>query len=116
MRRFVHALSPAGHQEAPPRQLAASAAAGAFEHGAASQVRLLGESAPALGGQGESEHGADPNWHEPAHTAPPPTAHVPDENPARLTNSMVTSRASSVPPPRQRPPPLVKLDPFQPLK
>src|SRR6266852_6908032 len=115
MSRFEQARSPAGHQEAPPRQLAASPA-GAVEHGAASQVKLLGESAPALGGQADSEQGTDPNWHEPAHTAPPPTAHVPDENPAWFTNSMVTSRASSVPPPRQTPPPLVKLDPVQPLK
>lgn len=51
--------SPAGHHEAPPRQLAASPA-GAAEQGAANQVRLLGESAPALGGQGEIEHGLEP--------------------------------------------------------
>src|SRR6266849_2789121 len=114
MRRFEQARSPAGHQEVPPRQLAASA--GAFEHGAASQVRLLGESAPALGGQGDSEQGGDPSWHVPAHVAPPPTAQVPEENPDWLTNSIVTSRASSVPPPRQTPPPLVKFTPLYPLK
>src|SRR5260370_42597627 len=68
MRRFEQARSPAGHQEAPPRQLAESPA-GAAEHGAANQVRLLGESAPALGGQAEIEQAVEPNWH-PAAQAP----------------------------------------------
>src|SRR5260370_36193055 len=62
MRRFEQARSPAGHQEAPPRQLAESPV-GAAEHGAANHVRLLGESAPALGGQTDIEHGVDPTWH-----------------------------------------------------
>ncbi len=67
MRRFEQARSPAGHHEAPPRQLAASAAAGAAEHGAANQVRLFGESAPALGGQIDTEQGTEPNWHGAVH-------------------------------------------------
>ena len=80
IRTFEHERSPAVHQ-ADPGQLAESPV-GAFEHGAANQVRLLGESAPALGGQADTEHGVEPNWHGAAQLAPPPAAHVPDENPA----------------------------------
>ena len=50
MSSFEQERSPGGHQ-ADPGQLAASAAAGAAEHGAANQVRLLGASAVRLGGQ-----------------------------------------------------------------
>src|SRR5216684_8340765 len=97
MSRSWQARSPAGHH-AEPGQLAASPL-GADEQGAANQVRLLGESAPALGGQAAIEHGADPNWP----LVPPAAAQVPDENPAWLTNSRVTSRASKVAPLRQMP-------------
>src|SRR5712671_6789825 len=89
-RRFQHARSPTGHQ-AEPGQLAASAAA-ADAHGEANQVRLFGESAPALGGQDCTEHGVDPKRQVPPQLAPPPAAQVPEEKPAWLTNSMVTSR------------------------
>src|SRR5579859_3292760 len=109
---FQHERSPAGHQ-ADPGQLAASAPAGALEHGDANHVRLFGASAPAFGGHGLSEHGVEPNWQEPPQLVPPPAAQVPDENPAWFTNSSVTSRASSVPPFRQMPPPPAKPDPLK---
>src|SRR5258708_2700503 len=114
---LVQERSPAGRHQVDrgPRQLAASPA-GALEQGAANQVRLLGESAPAFGGHGDSEQGGDPNWQGAEQRVPPPTAHVPEENPAWLTNSSVTSRASKVAPLRQIPPPLVKSVPLQPLK
>src|SRR3981081_4853681 len=108
---LLHARSPAVHQ-ADPGQLAASPA-GAAEQGAANQVRLLGESAPPLGGQTDTEHGVEPNWQGAAQAAPPPAAQVPDEKPAWLTNSSVTSRASSVPPLRQIPPPPATPEPLQ---
>src|SRR6267143_2781127 len=104
MSRFEQDRSPAVHQ-AEAGQLAASSALGAVVQGAANQVRLLGASAATFGGQARSEHGADPNWQAPVQFAPPPAAHVPDENPAELTNSSVTSRARMIPPPRQMPPP-----------
>src|ERR1700694_830632 len=95
--------SPAGRHQEDPGQLAASPA-GAAEHGAANHVRLLGESAAALGGHADSEQGVEPNWQLLAHAAPPPGLQSPDEKPAWLTNSRVTSRASKVPPLRQMPP------------
>src|SRR6267142_6593974 len=85
-RRFQQARSPTGHQ-AEPGQAAASAPA-ADAHGAASQVRLFGESEPALGGHAESEQGVEPKRHVPPQLAPPPAAQVPDEKPAWLTNSI----------------------------
>src|SRR5579859_3184187 len=109
---FQQERSPTGHQ-ADPGQLAASAAAGAPEQGDANHVRLFGESAPALGGHALSEHGVEPNLQEPPQLAPPPAAQVPDESPAWLTNSSVTSRARSVPPLRQMPPPPAKPDPLK---
>src|ERR1700686_2795828 len=108
---FQHERSPTGHQ-ADPGQLAASAAAAA-EHGAENHVRLLGGSAPALGGHTEIEHGVDPNWQGAAQLTPPPAAQVPDEKPAWLTNSSVTSRASRVPPLRQMPPPPANPEPLK---
>ena len=59
IRRLVQDRSPAGRHHEDPGQLAASPA-GAFEQGAANQVRLLGESAVVLGGQASNEHGGDP--------------------------------------------------------
>src|SRR5215472_650748 len=102
--RFQHARSPTGHQAEPAQ--AAESPAGACEHGAANQVKPPPlESAAALGGQAEIEHGVDPNEHVPTHSAPPPARHVPVEKPAWLTNSRVTSRARSWAPSRQIPPP-----------
>jgi len=101
-----------GATKKEPGLLAASDAA-ADEQGAANQVRLFGESAPALGGQACSEQGVDPNRHVPPQLAPPPEAQVPDEKPAWLTNSRVTSRASRVPPLRQTPPPPANPDPLK---
>jgi hypothetical protein len=75
IRTFEHERSPAGHHEALPRQLAASPA-GAAEHGAANQVRLLGESAPALGGQAEIEQGVEPNWHAAAQAPAGPAGKI----------------------------------------
>src|ERR1700686_1793992 len=92
--RFEQALSPGWHQDPGPRQLA-SPGFGLPEHGAANQVRLLGESAGVFEG--------DPTWQVPTQLAPPPDPQVPDENPAALTNSRVTSCASRVPPLRQSP-------------
>jgi hypothetical protein len=60
MSSFQQERSPAGHH-ADPGQLAASAAAGALEQGDANHVKLLGESAPALGGQTSNEQGVEPN-------------------------------------------------------
>src|SRR6185437_1089614 len=109
---FQQERLPTGHQ-ADPGQLAASDAAGAVAHGAANHVRLLGGSAPALGGQTDREQGVEPKRHGAAQLAPPPTAQVPDEKPAWLTNSIVTSRASRVPPLRQMPPPPANPEPLK---
>ena len=88
--------SPAWHH-ADPGQLVLGGL-GTSVQGEANQVRLLGGSAGGLAG-------FDPNWHGLAQFPPPPTAQVPDEKPAVFTNSMVTSRARRVLPPRQMPPP-----------
>src|SRR5882672_2757699 len=101
---------PAAHQ-AEPGQLASPA--GAWLHGAANHVWLDGESAGALGGQADTEQGVDPNRQVPVHAAPPPGLQSPEENPAWLTNSSVTSRASSVPPLRQIPPPPANPEPLK---
>src|SRR2546427_673380 len=116
MRRFEQARSPAGHHD--PEQLVSwvPAAGGACEQGAANQVLPPSgarASASALGGQIEIEHGCDPNWQVPEQAAPPPAEHVPDENPAWLTNSRVTSRASKIPPLRQMPPPPANPEPLK---
>src|SRR5712692_216413 len=116
MSRFEQARSPAGHHD--PEQLVSwvPVAGGACEHGAANQVlppSVASGSARALGGQTETEQGVDPNWHVPAQAAPPPAAHVPDENPAWLTNSSVTSRANKIPPLRHRPPPPANPEPLK---
>src|SRR2546427_436084 len=97
IKRFQQARSPTGHQ-AEPGQL--ESRVGAWEHGAANQVKPPpAESAAALGGQAEIEQGVEPNWQVvAAQAAPPPVAHVPVEKPAWLTNSSVTSPASSSPP------------------
>src|SRR4029077_5475498 len=108
MSTFWQARSPAGHHE--PEQLVSwvPVAGGAAVHGAANQVLPpsgASGSARALGGQTEMEHGVDPNAHVPADGVPPPAAKDPEETPAGLTNSSVTSRASRIPPLRQMPPP-----------
>src|ERR1700716_3710109 len=59
MSRFQQARSPTGHQD-EPGQLVASVALGAEEHGAASQAKLLGESARTFGGHACLEHGFEP--------------------------------------------------------
>src|SRR5207253_10621536 len=112
IKRFQQARSPLGHH-VEPGQLASPA--GACEHGAANQVYPPpAESATALGGHAEIEHGVDPNWQvAAAQFAPPPAAHVPVERPAWLTNSIVTSWASSMPPFRQMPPPPAKPEPLK---
>src|SRR5207247_9604166 len=110
--RFRQARSPTGHQ-LEPGQVASPL--GADEQGAANQVYPPpAESAAALGGQADSEQGVDPNRQlPPVQLAPPPAAHVPVEKPAWLTNSSVTSLASSSPPLRQMPPPPAKPDPLK---
>src|SRR3989441_3881964 len=112
IKSFQQARSPTGHQ-AEPGQL--ESPVGAWEHGAANQVKPPpAESAAALGGQAEIEQGVEPNWQVvAAQAAPPPAAHVPVEKPAWLTNSSVTSRASSSPPLRQIPPPPAKPEPLK---
>src|SRR5438445_11348716 len=100
IKRFQQARSPTGHQ-AEPGQL--ESPVGAWEHGAANQVKPPpAESAAALGGHAEIEQGVEPSWQVvAAQAAPPPAAHVPVEKPAWLRKSSVTSRASSSPPLRQ---------------
>src|SRR5712692_9866025 len=100
---FQHARLPTAHHEEPGH--AEASPEGARLQGAANQVWLDGESAGTLGGQTDTEQGVDPNRHVPVHAAPPPGVQSPDENPAWLTNSSVTSRASRVPPFKQIPPP-----------
>src|SRR5438477_7279496 len=110
--RFQQARSPDGHQ-ADPGQLASPA--GAEEHGAANHVYPPpAESAGVLGGQAEIEQGVEPNWQEAIeHVTAPPAAQLPEEKPARLTNSSVTSRARSSPPLRQMPPPPTNPEPLK---
>jgi hypothetical protein len=56
----------------------------------------------------------EPNWQvADEQLAPPPAAHVPVEKPAWLTNSMVTSWASSSPPFKQMPPPPANPEPLK---
>src|SRR5256884_4415229 len=112
IKRFQQARSPPGHQ-AEPGQL--ESPVGAWEHGAANQVKPPpAESAAALGGHAEIEQGVEPSWQVvAAQAAPPPAAHVPVEKPAWLTDSSVTSRASSPPPFRQIPPPPAKPEPLK---
>src|SRR5215510_6981348 len=112
MSRFQHARSPAGHHAEPGQ---AASPLGAESQGAANQVYPPpAESAGVLGGHADNEQGDEPNWQvAAAQLAPPPAAHVPLEKPAELTNSMVTSRARSVPPLRQMPPPPPNPEPLK---
>src|ERR1700674_3270569 len=74
IRTLEHERSPAVHQT-DPGQLAESAV-GAFEHAAANQVTVLGDAAPALAGQADTEPGVEPNSPGAAQLAPPPAAHL----------------------------------------
>src|SRR2546430_7507153 len=78
---FQQARSPTGHQ-AEPGQL--ESPVGAWEHGAANQVKPPpAESAAALGGHAEIEQGVEPNWQVvAAEGAPPPPADLPVDDPA----------------------------------
>src|SRR2546422_8593414 len=91
IKRFQQARSPTGHQ-AEPGQL--ESPVGAWEHGAANQVKPPpAESAAALGGQAEIEQGVEPNWQVVAAQAgPPPAPPVPGQEPAWLTDSRRPSR------------------------
>ncbi len=104
--RFQQDRSPVGHQLDAPRQLASGGLAlGSCEQGAANQLNEVSTRLPA---------GSLPNSHNPVEQpAPPPAAQVPVENPAWLTNSMVTSRASKAPPFKQMPPPPANPEPLK---
>jgi hypothetical protein len=102
MRVFQHDRSPVGHHELAAQLLSPG---GASEQGAANHVKPPPDAGSngALEGHAEIEHGSEPNPHEPAQ-AVPPSAQLPDEKLAWLTNSRVTSRAMSRLPFRQMPP------------
>src|ERR1700719_4318077 len=85
---FEQARSPWVHQAGRgPVQLVSPA--GAWLHGAANQLRLVGsELAAVFGGHAEIEHGVDPNWHGALQAvAPPPGVQSPAEHPGLFTHS-----------------------------
>src|SRR5207245_886880 len=92
MKRFQQARSPTGHQ-AEPGQL--ESPVGAWEHGAANQVKPPpAESAAALGGQAEIERGGEPNWQAvAAQAAPRPAPPVPVGKPASCTDPSAPAAA-----------------------